>query len=199
MLLTEEIKEVLSLESTKMKWRNNHSSVEFKKASSLSFAIMGQHLNKMKNCGCLEDLFIMLKSLSKDKINLKQEQMESKFKFKEGTLITVGGTHYANANLTDEKAIHILKQFPSHIASFTTHPDNWKELCAVEVKTKKVVKEVIEEAVEESNDRMQELYAMTLPDLFAIAQELADENEDLKMPGARSKEAKLVSFIIDNE
>ncbi|MES2397952.1 MAG: hypothetical protein V4549_18210 [Bacteroidota bacterium] len=33
-----------------------------------------------------------------------------------------------NDNLTDEKAINILRKCPAHIATFSRYPANWKEL-----------------------------------------------------------------------
>lgn len=182
MNLDKEIKHVLTLESTKHIWRNEHSSKEFIRASNLSLELCGAKLEKVKGCGCVEDLFIILKSLSKAKINFKQEQMENKFKLNK--LITFKSGHYSPANITDKKSIEILTKAPQMIAAFSEYPDNWKELCG---------------GKPELTAREKELFDMDIPELFAVAQELKDDDDSLKMPGARSREKTLVKFIIDNE
>ena len=54
-------------------------------------------------------------------------------------------------------------------------------------------------SVEEVSDREKELSTLDLPELFAIAQEIADADDDLRMVGARSKEKKVIRFILANE
>ncbi len=181
--LEEEINIALSLESTKDKWRNNHSSEEFKFVKNLGYTI-GSPITNDKGCKCIERFFMLVHAYSRDnkKINLKQKQMESNFKLKEGRLVSFGGSHYTTANITDEVAIRMLKSNESNIGNFVTYPDNWKELIGSK----------------EVSERELELLEMELPELFAIAQEIADD-KDLKMVGARSKEKKVIKFIIDNE
>lgn len=184
MNLENEINIALSYESTKESWRNEHDSKEFKFVKQVGFTI-GSPITNDKGCKCIERFFMLAHAYSRDneKINLKEKQMESKFKLLEGKMIGVGGGHVTSANLTDEKAIEILTKYPSHIATFATYPDNWKELCSVE----------------EVSDREKELSTLDLPELFAIAQEIADADDDLRMVGARSKEKKVIRFILANE
>lgn len=182
MNLESEIIYVKGLESTKSIWRIKHTSDEFLRASNLSLKLMGEHLNKTSKCGCVEDLFLMLHSLSKDKIKLKQIQMENKFKLNK--LITFKSGHYSPANITDVKSIEILTKHPKFITAFSEYPENWKEICG---------------GKPELTAREVELFDMEIPELFAIAQELYDEDDSLRMPGARSREKTLVKFIIENE
>lgn len=187
MNLESEINKALSYESTKELWRNKHDSEEFKFIKQVG-ATIGSTITNDKGCKCIERFFMLAHAYSRDneKINLKQKQMESKFKLKEGKMIGVNGTHYSNANITDEKAIEILTKYPSHIATFETYPGNWKEL--TNVKEEVVVSE-----------RETELNTLDLPELFAIAQELADANDDIRMIGAKSKAKKVIKFILANE
>jgi hypothetical protein len=184
MNLEDEIIIALSYESTKDVWRNNHNSEEFRFIKQLGFTI-GSPITNEKGCRCIERFFLLAKAYSRDneKINLKQKQMNNEFKIKENKIINVAGTHYSNANITDERAIEILTKYPTQIGSFVSYPSNWEELCNVE----------------EVSERELELKELDLPELFAIAQEIADADEDLKMVGARSKEKKVIAFIIANE
>ena len=183
--LEQEISIALSYESTKESWRNDHSSDEFKLVKQVGFTI-GSPITNEKGCRCIERFFMLAHAYSRDneKINLKKEQMESEFKVLKGKLITFGGSHYTVANMTDSVAVRMLTTNPAHIASFESYPSNWKELCGGKA---------------ELTPRQTELINLELADLFAIAQELVDADDNLRMPGARSREAKLVSFIIDNE
>ncbi len=184
MNLENEINLALTYESTKELWRNNHDSEEFKFVKQVGSTI-GSPITNDKGCKCIERFFMLAHVYSRDnkKITIKEKQMESKFKLLEGKMIGVSGTHYTNANLTDERAIEILTKYPSHIATFSTYPANWKELCSVE----------------EVSEREEELLTLDLPELFAIAQEIADADDDIKMVGARSKEKKVIKFILANE
>ena len=188
--LAEEIIIALSYESTKEDWRNKHESKEFRFVKQLGYTI-GSPITNDKGCRCIERFFMLAHAYSRDneKTNLKQKQMESKFKFKDSIVLGFGGSHYTNANLTDEKAIEILKSNKANLANFETYPDDWELM----IGDKKVVEEVI------VSERELELNELELPELFAIAQELADDNEDLTMVGARSKEKKVIKFILDNE
>lgn len=183
MNLEEEIKVALSLESTKEIWRNDHASNEFKFVKQLG-ATIGSAITNDRGCKCIERFFMLVHAYARDneKINLKQKQMESNFKLKEGKLLSFGGSHYTAANITDEVAIRLLKSNESNLLHFDSYPENWKELIGVK----------------EVSDREKELLELELADLFAIAQEIADEKE-LKMVGARSKEKKVIKFILDNE
>jgi len=181
--LNQEIKEVLLLEPTKSIWRNNHGSKEFKRAVKIG-SLVGNPINKSKNCGCIEDLFIVLRLMSRDKIKFKQIQMENKFKLKEGQLVTFAGSHITNANLTDERAISLLKDRPIRISMFSEYPKDWKELTG---------------SKPERTPREKELYAKNKKEQLEMCEELVSNDDSLKMPSKKSKEADRVSFIIANE
>lgn len=130
--LQERIELVLSFEKTKKDWRAKFNSREFREASALNHLLFGMHLNKKVKCDCVEDLFFMLKSYRKEDINHKQIQMNSNFKLKKGKVIALHGMNevITNANLTDDKAIELLKKFPGHAKSFEVLPENWQEVVA---------------------------------------------------------------------
>lgn len=140
MKLKQHIKIVRSFKPTLNEWKNKFDSTEYKEASKLNYALFGIHLNKRKNCDCVNDLMNYISRLDNEKIKQKQEIMESKFRLKKGTLIQLHGLDImiSEANLTDAKAITLLKKYPSHITSFEVYPENWKEL--LEDKPKKTVK-----------------------------------------------------------
>ena len=139
MELEEQINLLLSYEGTKKNWRNVHDSKEWILANEIASVVMGETLNKKPNCGCLNDLFYMLKNISKEKIKLKQLQMENEFELKSGILLFINGTHYSNANITDQKSIEILTKFPVKINAFSRYPKGWKDLTkGEEVKSEKV-------------------------------------------------------------
>ncbi len=154
MNLKNQIKEVKKLKASVSDWRNNFDSPEYKKASNLNRILFGMALNKRKNCDCVDDLFLMLGKYDSEKIELKQKQMESKFKLKENVMIRLHGVDVITKdNLTDEKAIELLKKYPSHETSFESLPKNWKEL---------TIEEVVEEVVEEDIE-IEELILETSP------------------------------------
>jgi hypothetical protein len=65
-------------------------------------------------------------------INSKTETMEERKFILKNILLQVTDRavrgHYTNANMTDKKAIEILKVNPAHIQSFEKYPENWNEL-----------------------------------------------------------------------
>lgn len=128
MNLKEEIKTVLSYESSKEEWRNEHSSDEFIHASKVG-KLVGSPLNRSRNCGCIEDLFIVLHLMTKEKINLKQEQMTSKYILKKGAVLfsPATGVHLTSENITDKAAKELLKKYPARIASFESFPEDWNK------------------------------------------------------------------------
>lgn len=138
MQLKERIDLVLSFEKSKAKWRNKFDSVERIETSSLHHSLFGEHLSKSKNCGCIDDFFSYLNSLknSEQSINIKQKQMESQFELKKGKVIMLHGFNevVTKDNLTDAKALAILKKYPAHISSFQKFPDNWQELTGKDAK-----------------------------------------------------------------
>ena len=138
----ERIKYVLSLEGTKKNWRKKHSSVEFQKASQLNRELFGMPLNKVAKCKCIEDMFFMLHRLNVEKLQTINKIKMNQFKLKKGKLITLHGmaTAYTEHNMTDEKAISLLKISKGHIKSFEEYPSNWESLVfGVVEKTKEPV------------------------------------------------------------
>jgi len=123
---------VLSFEKSKAKWRNKFDSVERIETSSLHYSLFGEHLSKSKNCGCIDDFFYYLFSLKNNEqsINQKQNQMNTNFSLKKGKIIMLHGFNevVTKDNLTDAKALDILRKYPAHISSFEKFPENWQEL-----------------------------------------------------------------------
>lgn len=191
MVLSLAIKQVLSYESTKAKWRNDHGSVEFKEASKLASVIMGEPLQRKKNCGCVEDLFYMLKNMTDNNIKLKEKNMESQFKIKKGVMIM---NHKLSDpitfdNLTDERALELLKINPKSISLFSEFPENWEELLhGKKPKKLKEVKAEIEEKVEEEVEYSLRVEADNIADL-----------RGLKRPHWKATEEKLFEFISRNK
>lgn len=130
MTLEEKIEAVKKLEKTKKVWRKNYGSAEFKLASSLNMDLYGMPLNQSPNCQCIEDLFYLIKSMTVKTINQKQQQMTGQFKLKVGIVLALHGLNemVTESNLTDEKALKILKKYPGHIVSFSAYPADWKAL-----------------------------------------------------------------------
>ncbi len=207
--LNKEIKVVLSYEASKSKWKNNPASKEWKRANKVAIVVMGQGLQRKRNCGCIDELFIMLKTLSQKRINQKQTQMSNKFRLVDGKMISLNGTHYTNDNITDEKAIEILTKFPSHIVTFVNAPDNWKELCGKPVggltgNPAPTAGLAPEGANDKTTDysptgREAELLKMDKADLLTLATKIAIEGEGLKKPRHNTGIPKLVAFILENE
>ena len=65
-------------------------------------------------------------------INFKQ-MTEMRFRLKEGKKIMLHGMGdvLTNANLTNEKAIRILKRTPAAIKFFDFYPNDWRQICGV--------------------------------------------------------------------
>jgi len=183
--LKSKIELLLSFEVNKKTWRNVHDSEEWILANEVAFVVMSQELNRSKNCGCLEDLFIMLKNISKSKIELKEKQMENKFKLKGNVLLFVNGTHYSNANITDEKSIEILKKFPTKIKDFETYPSDWKELT--------------ESEEGELEGLSAELNLMEEEALRVLCDELALSVEGLRKLNHKAGKQKMIEYLVKNE
>lgn len=192
------IKEVLSYEATKKDWRNVHNSKEYKAAEKLGKAV-GSPLNKSVNCSCLEDLFIVIKLMSKDKINLKQNQMESKYELREGVMIWLPGKgiHVTNANLTDKLGKAILKEFPAHKVSFVRMPEGKASNTVTEPVVEPVVEEVTEPVTEETVEEVVEATATELS-LREQADKIAAETEGLSKAHWKSSDESLKEYIAEN-
>ena len=193
MNLHERISSVLATEKTKKVWRNKFDSIEYKNASSLNYELFGMHLNKRIGCQCVDDLFFMLRSYTSEVINQKQKQIMSQFKLKKNKMIVVHGYEpLTNANITDEKALNVLKKYPGHIASFEKLPDNIDELLGKETKkTEKKVDENVDEQSMIDAKVMETLKSKTVGELREIAGEYpSNEWESMK-------KAELVQYLFD--
>lgn len=201
--LEKEIETVLSYESTSVVWKNDYLSKEYKAAEAIGRKVKSP-LNRKRNCSCINDLFIVLKLLTRNTNKLKSLKMskELKFQIKEGKMITIHGhLPLTNDNLTNEKAIAILTSHPACISEFDKYPENWKKLTGkkeanvVEV-PKVVVDEVKEEEVKQT--REEELNALDVTVLRQLAEATA-KVKDIKKPHFKTGSKKLVQFILDNE
>lgn len=141
--IPERIEIVKGYEKTKRVWRSNYNSVEFVETSKLNVALFGMPLNHAAKCQCIEDLFYYINNLTIEKLTQKIKTMSSNFKLKKDTVIALHGLNEAitNGNLTDEKAIELLKKYPGHHVSFEVLPENWEELCGKETKKEEAKKE----------------------------------------------------------
>lgn len=192
--LEAKIKLLLSYEKTKNNWRNTHDSKEWILANEVSSIVMNEQLNRKPNCGCLTDLFYMLKNISKSKIKLKQIQMENEFELKPGILLFMAGTHYSNANITDKKSIEILSNFPVKINAFVKYPKNWKELCEVKPKAKKTKK-----TEAPKSDEAVELGKMSDIELRELCTKLAESTEGLKKLNHKAGTDKMIAYLLENK
>ena len=185
--LENEINLLLSYEGNKKNWRNVHDSKEWILANKIASVVMGETLNKKPNCGCLNDLFYMLKNISKSKIKLKQLQMENEFELKPGIFLFLNGTHYTNANITDENSLEILTKFPVKINAFVRFPKNWKEL------TKGTKTEALK--TEESK----ELEGLSDEDLRTLCDKLAEQTEGLRKLNHKAGKDKMIDYLLKNK
>ncbi len=87
------------------------------------------------NCGsCIKKAYTEIRShINNELVITKQSKQMSQFKLKTGASglskqIHINHDVITNDNLTDEKAIEILRKHPAHIATFGTFPANWQEL-----------------------------------------------------------------------
>ena len=219
--LLDKIKTVLSFENSRSNWKNKFESKEFKAASALG-EIVGSPLNRSLNCGCIDDLFIVLKLIIKQH-KLKPTEMnkeQSKFRIKNDGMIMVHGiAPITNANLTDEKAIELLKVNIKHISNFDIFPENWNDLIedkvatkSKKVKTKEVVveptkeevvdAEVSEEKVADVNKeqtREEELLGADKGVLKVLAESLFEAGKAPKKPHHKAGVDKLVAYILEYE
>lgn len=133
------IEQVLSVKN----WSAKRSSEEVKLISSVYRQAFDKKLRV--TCGtCIIEAYFELKDLYQNQLMLNQKTM-GQFKLKPNKIIQLHGQPdaYTNANMTDEKAIEILRLVPSHIKTFEEYPENWQELTTgVKAKTPKVVDEV---------------------------------------------------------
>lgn len=204
--LKEEIKVVLSYENEKKNWRNNHNSKEWRLANKVSSRIMKEPLNRKPNCGCLEDLFIMLKSLTNDRINQKQIVMDSKFKLPKGKMVMVHGFPILTSdNLTDENAIELLKHNSKCISMFSSYPDNWKEMVSGKVipptndnTDTSGNEDSNSDDTDSPNEREALLLSMEKSELKVLADNLAEDNDIDKAHHLCGVEG-LTKYIIENE
>jgi hypothetical protein len=204
MELEDKIKLLLSYEGTKKNWKNVHNSPQWVLANEVAVIVMREPLNKKPNCGCLNDLFYMLKNISKSKIKLKQLQMENEFELKPGILLFINGTHYSNANITDKVSLEILKNFPVKINAFVKYPKNWEELCEVKSAPKKAGKKTEAPKTEEKESASniefteKELEEMSAEDLRELCTKLA-ETRGVNKLNHKAGKAKMIAYLIENK
>lgn len=217
--LIKEVNEVLKLENSRNTWKNKFESPEFKRAAGIGEKV-GSPLNRSINCGCIDDLFVVLKLINRKYKSQKPNTMEKrncKFRIKNDGMIQVHGIEpITNDNLTDEKAVELLQRNEKHISNFDIYPDNWKELIGGEVekpkkaiKTEKVVvteEEIDEVVTEEPTEltREQELLAVGAEEggkdvLKQLCASLVEADKAPKKPHHNAGIEKLVEFILKYE
>lgn len=102
---------------------------------------------------CIEDgLFRIGYFLKKQQTNNKMITSQSLFKLRPTVVLYVPAWHghLTNDNLTDEKAIALLKLTSANIKHFEKYPENWRELISTQVATNPVVVDTPEQPVEET-------------------------------------------------
>ena len=107
-------------------------------------------------------------------------------------IVVHGHEPLTNANITDEKALNLLKKYPGHIASFEKMPNNIDELLGKETKkTEKKVDENVDEQSMIDAKVMETLKSKTVGELREIAGEYpSNEWESMK-------KAELVQYLFD--
>lgn len=211
--MEELIERVKRYEKTKTIWRSKFDSREFREASQLNKELFGIPLNRKLKCQCIEDLFFYIKNSKK--VNQLTIQKMNKFKIKtdkagNSKQIQLHGHPevLTNGNLTDAKAIALLKKCPAHIKSFETYPENWMDLIANSETAKDAIvddgsgkveltaEEIAAKAREEKiNTRRDELKAKTLDELKAICKEQSYPEADYK----KFKAPGLINYILQQE
>lgn len=111
------------------------------------------------NCGsCIKKAYVTIREFINTKIILTKKQMGQFELHKSKTGISkqihIDHSVITNDNLTDEKALNILKKCPGHIVTFSRYPENWKVLAGLEiVETKKPVVEIKQSSFTESKPK----------------------------------------------
>jgi len=199
--LIKEVRSVLRLENSRHTWKNKFESPEFKRAASVGERV-GSPLNRSINCGCIDDLFIVLKLIDRNykSQNNKVMTKECKFRIKNDGMIQLHGFDpITNDNLTDEVAVELLKRNEKHISNFDIFPSNWEDLVEVKqpVKAVEKVEEKVGEVVELT--REQELLQSDKEVLRQLADSLFEAGKADKKAHLRFGVEKLVAYILDNE
>lgn len=125
---------------------------------TLYMSVTGKRISGCSNCKA--DAFIELMSMEPTQI---KSIMSRKFKLRNGVLLyDFNNSSYnaTNKNLTDELALHHLRQDPNKIKFFEVYPENWKEMIGKQVEsieTQEVEEsqegaEAQEEKIEESEE-----------------------------------------------
>lgn len=136
-------------------FKDKQKSAEFEQ---LYRTITGKRLTGCSNCRA--DAFIELMSMKPTQI---EAIMSRKFKLRNGVLLydfNDSSNNATNKNLTDELALHHLRQDPKKIKFFETYPENWEEMIeqkeegteTQEVEESKEGTETQEEKIEESEE-----------------------------------------------
>lgn len=133
--MDELIERVKQSEGNKHTWRKDHNSVQWREANKLNKLLTKMPLNRRCN-DCLDDLFFLLKRPSiNDKI---ETEMKRQFQLKKAKLIMQHGCDQLSEHSTDEELISGLKHSPAIIKYFEYYPENWQEICGIEVKNEGV-------------------------------------------------------------
>ena len=167
------------------------------------------------NCeNCIADGLFQIKYHFNNKKDKKmEEQKECKFRFKEGTVLTVSKwhMHISNENLTDALAIKILRINKKNLSNFAKYPENIAELAGwedTEIEGGKAVTTPVSKDEQEKKEKLkmdniptvEELCLLLKKDLIAKVEEYPNavkfDHNDTKTVIAR---AYIDRLILDSE
>lgn len=170
------IDSVKASEPRKKEWRNKFDSVEFRNASKLNKLLFDVPLNHAKKCECIEDLFFYLNRKNvKSQIMKKQNKV---FVLMPGKIVTSFLHETISVHSTDEQCIEALKASPGIIKFFKSYPENWREICELDI---------------EGNEEPQEsekTHEINAEDLNENPGEDLKEGEEIEIP-ANEEEAQI--------
>lgn len=122
------LQEILGFELSINSWKNKFESKEYITCSRLNNQLFGMPFNNRKNCGCISDFFLLLKSRFSN-INKKTIIMSKKFVIKTGKMVSSPFfTQSLTSASSDEDCIKLLSKNPKYINSFEKVPANWEEV-----------------------------------------------------------------------
>lgn len=178
------IQQALAYESTKMAWRKNSKSVEFKHCSDLNLDLFGERLKALDKCECVEIFFFNLHRKIKNNQIIKI--MDKKFVVK-GMIMNHNLADALTEDSSDEAVIAFLAKLENpekHLRLFKRFDENWKELVSKsEKKSKesdKVKAVVVEAKTEEAVTDAQIDDKTTSDESKAVEVEEVEETEKVK-------------------
>jgi hypothetical protein len=124
--MEELIQIVLSNQSTLKDWKNDFRSEEYTLASNLNFRLFGMHLNQIKGCECVDDLYRHLNN--KHKINSIMAKENAQFVYTDKVTTLHGLKKVISKNSSEEDLKMLLRISPAHIVYFERYPENWEEI-----------------------------------------------------------------------